>query len=320
MTAKENINRIKSNPKIRLFLVLLFLSALYWFFTSLSEVYTYKTFYTIKYNNLPENLYFQQTPPDLIPTQIKATGFEIISQKIFPNSVSFDVGLFKSLGNYKYYYKPNKQDYFANNQTNETIIESFISDSIFVYLGKLKTKKVPIISKVTLAFKAGYKLSSNLQILPDSIVVKGPEKFVDSIKSIKTKTQTLENIDTDINYEVDLKLPKKGLNITNLNISKIVLKASVAKFTEGTMELPIILPKAQDGKILELFPKTAVIKYEVTFENYQDISSKSFTISCSYPKDSTKTLDLVLIKKPNFIKNYTIDPKEVTYLIQQIKK
>jgi len=320
MTAKENINRIKSNPKIRLFLVLLFLSAIYWFFTSLSERYSYKTFYDINYKNIPKDLYFQRTPPNFISVQIEATGFEIISQKIFPNSISFDVSLFKHLEKYKYYHKPNKNNYTTRNQTNGTVIKSFIDDSIFVYLGKLKTKKVPIISNVTLSFKAGYKLSSNLQIQPDSLVIKGPEKFVDSIKSIQTITQALENIETDIDFKVDLRLPNKGLNRTDFNISKIALKATVAKFTEGTMELPIKLPKPPEGKIIELFPKMATIKYEVAFENYQDIDSKSFTISCKYPNDSTKTLKLSLINKPNYIKNYTIEPKEVTYLIQKLKK
>lgn len=317
MTAKENIAKIKRNPKIRLFLVLLFLSASYWFFTSLSEVYPYKTFYTINYTNLPKNLYFQETPPNLIPVQIKATGFEIIRQKIFPESISFDLNLFKPLGKHKKFVQPNKHDYSSYKQTKNKTFVRFLSDSLFVYLGKLKTKKVPIVSKIKMHFKPGYKMRNSFQLEPDSLFIKGPEQFIDSIKAIQTIESSLNDIEKDIYLKIELALPKKGINRTYYNTSEIILKAEVAKFTEGTLELAIQLPKSLDGTQLELFPKTATIKYEVAFENYQDINSKSFTISCSYPKDSSRTLDLILVKKPNYIKIYTIDPKEVTYLIQK---
>lgn len=319
MIAKENINKIKSNPKIRLFLVLLFLSAVYWFFTSLSEVYSYKTIYTIHYTNLPKNLYFQQTPPNLIPVQIKATGFEIIKQKVFPNTVTFDLKSFNSLSKYKFYYQPNKENSSFINQTDNSTIVKFITDSVFVYLGKLKTKKVPIASKIKMEFKPGYKLRAPYQLKPDSLLIKGPELFVDSINTIQTIDYLLKDIDQDISIEVDLKLPRRE-NLTYFNTSKTLLKAAVAKFTEGLLTLPIQSPKTKEGTNIELFPKTATLKYEVAFENYQDIDTQSFTISCVYPKDSTKTLQLVLSNKPDYIKNYSIEPKEITYLIKKLKK
>ena len=322
MTAKENINKIKSNPKIRLFLVLLFLSAFYWFFISLSEKYSYRILYKINYTSIPENLFFQKTPPDLIPIQIEATGFEIIKQKIFPNSISFDIGLFKPLGKYKYYFEPNKQNFSSQNKTNNTAIKQFLTDSIFVYLGRLKTKKIPVISKVQLTFKPSFKLRSDLQIQPDSLLIKGPERFVDSLKSIQTAVLMVNDIDQDLDFKVDLILPKTSINRTSFSTSKVQLKANVAKFTEGTMVLPIIFPKLPDGKKIELFPKNVKITYEVAFDQYQKINQDSFKVRCTSPNDSieSKTLDLELIKKPHFVTNYSLHPKEVTYLIQETKK
>lgn len=169
-------------------------------------------------------------------------------------------------------------------------------------------------------FKPGYKLKTPYHLEPDSLLIKGTESFVDSIKTIQTIDYLLNDIEQDISIEVDLKLPKKGNKLTDFNTSKTVLKATVAKFTEARLTLPIQTPKTKKGTSIELFPKTAIIRYEVAFENYQDIDAQSFTISCVYPKDSAKTLDLVLSNKPTFIKNYSIEPKEVTYLIKKLKK
>lgn len=320
MTAKENIDKIKRNPKIRLFLVLLFLSAVYWFFTSLSEKYPYKIFYNITYTNLPKDLFFQQQPPKIIPVQIKATGFEIIRQKIAPNSITFDLRKFKPLNNYKYYFQPNKQKYLSDNQLKHSEITQFVTDSVFVFLGKLKRKKVPIISNVEFVFKPSYKIRNRLQIQPDSVLIKGPVRVLDSINSIQTIAKSFTNIDKDFDFEVDLVRPKKDIKTISFDILKAHLKAEVTKFTEGTIELPIKLPKTPKGKSIELFPRTATIKYEVAFDKYQDINENSFTISCDFPKDSIKKLDLFLESKPNFIQNYSIQPKKVSYLIQKTKK
>jgi hypothetical protein len=70
---------------------------------------------------------------------------------------------------------------------------------------------------------------------------------------------------------------------------------------------------------LELFPKKATLKYEVTFDKYQEVDASSFEISFIAPKenDAAKFLDLILTKKPDFITNYSIKPKQVKFLTQE---
>jgi len=321
MTTKENIELLKRNPKIRLFLLFLFLSFVYWFFTSLSEKYTYSTNYNINYTNIPSDLFFQREPPKEIYVQIKATGFEILRQKIMTESVSFDVSSFKQKGKYSYYFETNKQLFSIQNQMKDNTINHFLKDSLIVFLGALKEKKVPVLPKVELSFKSGYKLTDNLLIQPDSILVKGPEQYIDSIKQIETNFLKKENISKDFIEEISLKLSNDLSNHLSFSSSEVSITAKVAKFTEGSIELPILLPEVPKGIQLELFPKTVIIKYEVTFENYQDVNADSFEISCDYPKENSqkKKVKLKLISKPNYIKNYSLNPNEVTYLIQYIK-
>lgn len=322
MQAKKNINKIKVSPKIRVFVVLLFLAAIYWFFTSLSEKYTYFTYYSINYTNIPENLLFQNTPVTNVEVQIEASGFEILGHKLKSKELQFDVSDFNALGDYKYFYLPNRQIHTIQKQLKDIKLLHFNKDSLIVYLGNLKTKKVPIISHVKLNFKPGFKLTEQLQIVPDSIEVNGPEKFIDSIHDIKTKSEKRNDINADLNFEIDLLLPNSEKKELSFETSKVRLIGKVAKYTEGTMELPIKLPLLPEGVKMELYPKSAVVKFEVSFENYQKIDTTSFRLTCKYPIDSInkdETLELLLSKKPSFVKEYSIEPQKVTYLIQQVK-
>lgn len=322
MNAKKNIERIRTNPKIKVFLVLLFLSAVYWFFTSLSEKYIYQTTYTINYTNIPENLLFQNTPSNQIQVQIEATGFEILSHKLRTKSLSFDLSEFKTFKKYSYYYLPNKQIHSIQKQIKKTQLIHFNQDSLIVFLGNLKTKRVPIISQVQLSYKSGYKLTTKLLIVPDSLTIKGPEKYINNINSIQTSTQELIDINQDFNITTPLLLPKKELDKLSFDVTEVKLIGEVSKFTEGTLELDIHLPQIPENVHMELFPKIATIKYEVTFDNYQKIDSTSFHLTCKYPTEnsrSKKKLELFLSDKPDFIKEYTIKPQEVTYLIRHLK-
>lgn len=322
MNAKKKINKIKMKPKIRVFLILLVLAAFYWFFNSLSEQYNYLTSYEITYENIPEDLLFQSKPSDQILVQIEATGFEILGHKLQSKNLVFDVSEFKSLGNYKYYYLPNNHKFKIQKQRKDLNIVQFNKDSLIIYLGNLKTKKVPIISAVQLSFKPGFKLEEELQIQPDSIYIKGPEKYIDSIHFIKTNALDKNNINSNINLEIPLLLPTDQDNKLVFETSTVALKGKVAKYTEGTKELTIALPLLPEGVKMELYPKIAIIKYEVSFENYQKIDADSFVLTCDFPTDHVNTdeaISLYLSKKPEFIKEYTIEPEKVTYLIQQLK-
>lgn len=322
MNAKKNIKKIKMKPKIRVFLMLLVLAAFYWFFNSLSEQYHYQTSYEITYNNIPADLLFQSKPFDQIQVQIEATGFEILGHKLKSKNLVFDVSDFKSLGNYKYYYLPNNQKNKIQKQLKDLKILHFNKDSLIIFLGNLKTKKVPIISDVQFSFKPGFKLEDKLLIQPDSIFIKGPEKYIDSIHFLKTNAMEKNDINSDINLEIPLLLPTDQDNKLIFETSTVSLIGKVAKYTEGTKELTIVLPTLPDGIKMELYPKVASIKYEVSFENYQKIDDNSFVLSCDFPTDDVNTdeaVSLYLSKKPEFIKEYTIEPEKATYLIQQLK-
>ena len=204
MNTKDNTLKFNTNPKIRVFIGLLFLSAIYWLFTSLSEKYNYTTTYIVSYKSIPKKLLFQSTPPSQISAQIEASGFEILSHKLHTKKLVFAISDFKPSGNYRYYYLPNTAIPILQKQLKETRLIHFFKDSVFVYLGALKTKKIPVVLDLDLQFKPGYKLTKALEVIPDSIEINGPEQRIDSVVSIKTRRKEVTQIDKNFSLNLSL--------------------------------------------------------------------------------------------------------------------
>jgi YbbR domain-containing protein len=318
MKAKNNI-ALKINRKIKVFFLFLLLSAIFWFFSALSEKYTYNTEFSISYKNIPSNLLFQESPPTKIQAQIDATGFKILSHKLGTKNIDLDLSKFNLKNKNTYYFLPNNQLDLFQEQLQETKIRHFDNDSIILILGKLITKKIPIKSKIKLNFEPGFKLTEYLIIKPDSILIKGPKNIIDSIDFIVTDTDEINLIKDNFTKKVNLILPETNSKLS-FDTKEAIITGKVAKFTQGQLEVPIHILNIPQGVQMELHPKTANIKYQVTFENYQKITSDSFTISCNYPisnHDSITAIPIFVSKKPDFITEFTITPQQITYLLKK---
>ena len=306
----------KNNRKAKVFLVFLLLSIFFWFFTALSETYPYVTTYKVTYTDLPSDLLFQNKQKQLIKAQIETTGFGVLSHKLKTKNIQIPVSDFEKKGKYNYYYLPNKELVSLQKQFNNENLVRFASDSLWLDLGVMKTKKVPVVSKVDLQFKSGYKLTQKLHITPDSISVKGPEKHLDSILFFNTKLEEITEIQQDFNTRIPLDLTAVDLDVLSVSTTEIELGGLVAKFTEEQIELPInVLGLPKDTEYRCSHDKV-MLKYLVAFEDYKKINKNSFEISCQYPLDllKTKKATLFLSKKPDFISTYSISPQQVFLL------
>ncbi len=317
MNAKKKIASIKSNKKIKIFLLFLLLSSIFWLFSTLSDTYSYLTSFSVSYPDIPQDLIFQKDPVSQVSAQIEATGFTILGHKLSPKNLELSFSKFKHAKGTIYYFLPEHNIPNLQKQLSDSKIIRFVQDTITLDLGKLKTKKIPIIPVVNLVFKPGFKLREAIALSTDSIQITGTEKLIDSIQEIKTKPIELVDIEKDFSKEVELQLDHLKLTLQN---TPIILSGKVDKFTEGTLEIPIQISHLPKGVQMEIFPKTTLITYEVSFADYAKVNTTSFTVSCVYPNDTVKeenSIPIQLVKKPDFITTYSLQNQSVNYLIKK---
>lgn len=320
-SAEKKLNiSITNKRKAKVFLFILVLTSIIWLLIELSKSYKSSAVFYVEYINLPTGKLLQSKPVSEIDIALKAPGFSLLKYKIKKRKIKLNIRNVIKRGS-NYYLLPNQQIAYLNAQlSGETEVISVLNDTIFIELGKNKSKKVPIIPSLEIKFKLGYNFIENLKIVPDSVLITGPEKYVDSIKELSTSVLKLNDVYENISENLVLKLPAKKTNLI-VSDTKVKIIGEVDKFTEGRFTIPVVLINKPEGVKINTFPKEIEVIYQAGLSNFNKITKNSFLIVFDfeqYKKDTlTNYLTPVIKQKSEFISSIKINPRQIEFLIQR---
>jgi len=305
-------------PKSLLFFVLV--SFLFWMLIKLSKTYESEQKFTLTYINLPSNKLLQNEPLKEMSLELEATGFRLLTSQFSKRNLIVDVKTIRSKAKSKSYILVSKQKNSIEYQLKKGIkITSFYNDTIYFDLGYLASKKLPVVPNYKISYKTGYDLAGKIKFKPDSLVVSGPEKTIDTIKKIKLEFINLKEIDKDINFAVKVKQFK---NLKNVRIKDktVLMKAIVEKFTEDEIEIPFTIINLPTSVQINTFPKTIKVIYRVGLSNFSKVEASSFSIVCDYKYSQENSLSYLipeLKRSSEFASNEKITPTKIDFLIQK---
>ena len=313
-------NNTGINKMYSSFILFFLLSVVFWFMTKLSKEYEGTIKYPVVYNNLPDNKLLQENPLDFIEVYVKASGFKLISAKVSPNKLEIDASniYYKSLTDY--YLLVSQQKLAIQKQMMTGVqIDHFIRDSIAFNLGLLRSKKIPVNLVTDITFDDRYELKEAISINPDSILIQGPESILDTISFISTTLFQKNQLNSSIKEFINIKKFPKESNI-RIQQDKIEIYAIVEEFTEGEVEVPVILLNPPNNKSINTFPKLVKITYKVALSNFNKVSSSAFLIECDYNMTKVNNLPYLipkLVESPSMVRNIRIAPLKIDFIINK---
>jgi len=311
---------ITNKRKVKVFLFILVLTSIIWLLIELSKTSISTARFKVEYTNIPQGKLLQDKPTSEIFITLKAPGFSLLKYKFKNDKITLNLKNVIKRGN-KYYLLPNQQIANLNAQlSGETEIVTVLKDTIFFDLGNNKSKKIPINPSLDIKFKLGYNLIENVKIIPDSIMITGAEKFIDSIQFLTTDLTKLDDVYEDINMDLELKLPAKKYNFT-VSKNKIKVIGEVDKFTEGKFIVPVTIINQPTSVKISPFPREIEIVYQAGLSNFSKITKNSFLVVYDYNeyKNDTliKYLTPVIKQKSEFIYSLKVNPNQIEFLIQK---
>lgn len=312
---------MKANSAISKNFILFFvLAVVFWFLTKLSKEYESTVVYPVSYENLPKGKLLQENPIKEIGIHIKATGFKILSGKLFPKTIEIDASNLSSKSATDYYLLLSQQRLAIQKQMNTGVdIDHFIQDSVTLNLGVLQQKKVPVRLQSQISYQLGYNAKANIQITPDSITLSGPESILDTIQFIETIPLVMNDVSTSIDEQLDLK-PFESSNRITFDQSSVKLSAEVEKFTEGTQKVSFVILNQPSDVTINTFPKEVTITYKVALSNFSQINAASFSVECDYLMSSENNLSYLvprLARQPDLVKNVKITPSKIDFVVEK---
>ena len=312
-------NNSLSNPlarkqKIKVFLVFILISFLFWGITKFSKSYSALVLFDVKYFNTPD-LIVVESDYKIIEGYVKTSGFQLLLYRLIPKTLKVDISLSD--------FKDSRGiiDLISQRRSLDDQIKgsflSFENDQLFFKFSKLKNKKVRIKINTNFIYALGHNNMNNSRIKPDSVNISGPASIIDSIYFISTEFMTKQNISNDI----ELFLAIENNNpLIKIKPDKVLFQESVEKFTEKNFEVYIKIINIPDSLEIKLFPERVKLTASVPVDLIDNFKNKNFELVFDYLSTENGKFESVpinLTSIPEFSRNIRWSPKTISYLIKK---
>lgn len=302
---------------VKTFLFFLVFTSILWLLIQFSKNYTKEVEVGVRYTNIPEGKIFNEDSDQTLRMTLNGNGFRLINHNWKEPVLEFNVEDAIINEDEEYLFYVNKESSILKSKLDfQGRVLALKKDTIRLRLDINQEKKIPIKINHNIQYAVGYGSDKGVEVTPDSVLISGALKVVDTIESISTKLLDLEGL--NLNYVSELELDIEQLP-TNITVSPGTVQASVlvSKFTEGSQKIPITLNNVPEGVEIKIFPKEISVVYRVGLDKYNEISERDFRVVADYAKASEESafLTLELINKPTAIHDVRLQEKQIQFVV-----
>jgi len=309
-------NNIIKNKNIRMFLFFVLLSSMFWVLINLSKEYISDANVLVTYYNLPKSKIIKKSPKRNLKFELKAGGFKFLTYQLDNPKIKFNLAHLHHFKKDLYYYLPNNHLRELQLQFSSDIeLLSVATDTIYIELTSLATKKVKVKPNLNIEFKVGYNLAKPIVVKPDSIDIIGPKSMLDSIDDISTIALNLKGLSNNIDKKLAL---NNFNNKLKFNKAEVRVFIEVDKFTETSIVKGFRVINIPKEYKINTIPKEVTVTYQVSLSNFNKVNANMFEIVCNFSetlKDSLNYLIPKIVAKPDFVNAVHISPDKIEYLL-----
>jgi hypothetical protein len=313
---KLNILDYLKKKKVKRFSLFFIIAFVFLIFSKLSNDYKQTIKLKVNLVNVQDEIILHNDSVNTIDAYIQAKGFSLIPF-IFKSStdIVLDVKTDVISRPNHFIFDVQKHQFIIEEQLGQSYqLISIMPDTIVLPFSKRAAKLVPITLKRKINYAVGYDIKGDFNFNVDSVKVVGPDLEVEKVTSLATKTLVLNDVNTNISASVQLDL--SDYDQIEVFPKRVSVSGEVTRFTEGTIEIPIIITNKPSDIVINYFPKTVKLVYYVDLENYSAIEAKDFTVECNYSdiEDNQSYFDPKIVRKPAFVKRVSIKQKRIDFI------
>ncbi|MDX1543218.1 MAG: YbbR-like domain-containing protein [Christiangramia sp.] len=309
--------RTFKRSSLKTFSFFLVFAAVVWVLVQFSKTYTQLIEVPIHYINVPLDKSISDEKPDHVDLQLQDNGFNIYYYKIFNPGLTVDLSRARETEKNLVYLLENHLTEIEEQLKIDFEKSRIIQEEIVIPFQFKKEKMVKVLPNIEVSYAVGYSADEPVRLKPDSIKVSGPEKIIDSIITVPTKSIKLSKVNQDLKGSVEIDTSNLGMLSFYENSIKYYQK--VSKFTEGSAEIPVDVVNIPEGLNLAYFPKTVIVYYQVNLKDFEKISSSDFRVVCDY-KSISKGDDYMvaqIVEKPDFVNNLRLNERQIQFVIKR---
>lgn len=299
------------------FITCLVLAISAWIVTTLSNTYNYNVKAVLNYRNTPQRRAFHSLQSDTVSITQKATGWQILIARLKPKGKLVRVDLKRLEYDSHIVLSSQLANINANRKPEERII-AFNPDTLYFDFTHRSVRRVPIKLVKSIKYQQQYGQSGDIIIKPAYVTISGPSNRINKIKTWRTDSMVVKNVNSGISSTINLELPTEG----NINIypKSVQVKVPVDEFTEKTIALPVRLVGNLDFFNVKVFPQKVKVTFTTSLSDYADAEEPLFEAQADlglWRVYNYNTLPVKIIRMPAFCKVVNIEPRSVDFIVKK---
>ena len=298
------------------FLFFLTLSAGFWLFLTLEDVYEVEIPVPVKLKNVPDNVVLTTPPPKEIKIRVRDHGGLLLRYKYTHSlgSITLDFKDYDTRSGHVALLTSDLTRNIVSRLQGTTSVAGFSPDTVEYFYNFGLNKSVPVRVTGDITADSLYCITS-ITASPATVKVYAAKEILDTLRAVYTKPLTLENLSERKTVSADL-APIRGAKAMP---AKVKATINVDQMTEKTLPVRVDHINFPAGKTLKTFPGIVNVVFQVGLKQYRDITADKFAIVVSYDEvanNNTGRLHLTLKTKPEGISHVRIQPDEVEFIIE----
>lgn len=312
----------RNDKRVAAYLVCVVIATAFWFLNALSKTYTADVIAPVIYTNLPNNKTLASQLPNKFDLTIRAHGFTILRHKISFLFMPLEFNV-NDLTNNRMennrrssYAIPSKSflSQLSYQMSNDMEILSMNPDTLIFRFDKMGQRKLKVKPVVRVNLKKQHQISGNVHLVPDSVLVSGPQVVLDTMHFAYTANQTFGEIDQPIHAEAKLRHSKQLF----FEPETVKMEIPVEEYTEAEQTVAVQVSGKPEEIDVKLFPARVKVSFQVGLSRFAEIRPEDFKLSVSYDDiaEGKQHLKIKAGSVPAYIYQMKITPEEVEYLIE----
>jgi hypothetical protein len=286
--------------------------------TKLSKDYTQTIRFEIEPKQIPEDKLILKDSLHYLDITLTTYGFKHVRYFLAKPKIIIQIGNLDKDDKQFFWTREKGLSHIISQFDPNVIVDAINPDTIRFKYDQSYVKMIPIKLDSDIQFETGYSNIDQITIEPDSVKAIGPKSLIDSISSIDTNTLKIENVKNDISEKVDLKLAT-AQNQIRYSHKSIIVNGKVDKFTEGSVDVPVLVKNIPKDIKLNYYPKVVSVVYYTSLSNFKNITNSSFIVSCDYNNivDGNSFLVPQILDIPEGVKGVKLGTNKIEIIIVQ---
>lgn len=306
----------KPGKGFQVFFVCLLVSYFIWFTRSLTKEHTDSIQFALKITGLDENLSMVSDVPEYLQVRVKSEGFDLLGGKFFSDDEEIVLDISENTSSGIVTYSAINVLRMVRESLGEDLeVIDVHPESIQFELSRTTSRKIKIEPIVSISLAENTFIEKAIYTIPDSVIITGPEKVLDSINFVYSKNIQINDVLGKDSIEVDLDVPRK----VKSEFSSVLVHLPIDQYTEGKIKLAVQSSNLEEGSSIRLFPDSVTLTYQVGLNSFEAAKNADYILAVDVPENQsasrTRKLKVNLIEYPAYIRNIRIEPSRLEYII-----